>query len=152
MPEISQEICKEICTGIFKGMCGAFAVALTFGAVQFASGRDLSASSKDRAAAEDRLQNDPSGTPPIAVNRAAKADRVARATEAGSQTQTISLRLDGQSDTSFLVRIPAREARNRPSAPLLTKSGDRKPAVACEPVVSVLTEVAKHLEPGRCVT
>jgi hypothetical protein len=30
------------------------------------------------------------------------------------------------------------------------KPGDRK--VACEPVVSVLTEVAKQLQPGRCVT
>jgi len=24
--------------------------------------------------------------------------------------------------------------------------------VACEPVVSMLTEIAKHLQPGRCVT
>jgi hypothetical protein len=32
------------------------------------------------------------------------------------------------------------------------KSGDRKLAMACEPVVSVLTEVAKLLEPGRCIT
>ena len=31
-------------------------------------------------------------------------------------------------------------------------SGSRKTAVACEPVVSVLTEVAKLLQPGRCVT
>jgi hypothetical protein len=35
---------------------------------------------------------------------------------------------------------------------LVTKSGKRKLTVACEPVVSVLTEVAKQLEPGRCVT
>jgi hypothetical protein len=39
----------------------------------------------------------------------------------------------------------------------VTKSGDRKPgdrklAVACEPPVSVLTEIAKQLQPGRCVT
>jgi hypothetical protein len=32
------------------------------------------------------------------------------------------------------------------------KSFDRKLTVACEPVVSVLTEVAKQLQPGRCVT
>jgi hypothetical protein len=25
-------------------------------------------------------------------------------------------------------------------------------AVACEPVVSVLTEIARQLQPGRCVT
>jgi len=71
----------------------------------------------------------------------------------GLQTRTISLRLDGLSDTSVLVRIPlAREARNAPTAPPVKKSGDRKLAVACEPVVSVLTEVAKLLEPGRCIT
>jgi len=34
----------------------------------------------------------------------------------------------------------------------VTKPGDRKMTVACEPVVSVLTEVAKLLQPGRCVT
>jgi hypothetical protein len=69
-----------------------------------------------------------------------------------AQTQTISLRLDSLSDTSVLVRVPvAGEARNSSSAPSLIKSGG-KVAVACEPVVSVLTEVAKQLQPGRCVT
>jgi hypothetical protein len=52
-----------------------------------------------------------------------------------------------------LVRIPfAQEARNGVSARSITKSPDRKMAVACEPMVSVLTEVAKQLQPGRCVT
>ena len=38
-------------------------------------------------------------------------------------------------------------------APSLFNSGDRRKAtVACEPMVSVLTEVAKQLQPGRCVT
>ncbi len=74
------------------------------------------------------------------------------------QTRTVSLPLYGLSDTSVLVRIPvAWEARNGPSTPLVTKSGDRKSGdrkltVACEPVVSVLTEIAKQLQPGRCVT
>jgi hypothetical protein len=45
-----------------------------------------------------------------------------------------------------------KETRNRPPAPGLTKPGDRKLRVACEPVVSTLTEVAKLLQPGRCVT
>jgi hypothetical protein len=73
-------------------------------------------------------------------------------------TQTISLRLDALADTSILVRVPAaKEARNgssapSPFAPAATTSGSRKMAVACEPVVSVLTEVAKLLQPGRCVT
>src|SRR5437879_278937 len=83
--------------------------------------------------------------------------------DSAAPTQTISLRLDALSDTSVLVRLPAakpagQEARNgppappAPSAPAVTKSGDRKMTVACEPVVSVLTEVAKLLQPGRCVT
>ena len=38
------------------------------------------------------------------------------------------------------------------SIPSLIKPSYRKAAVACEPPVSVLTEVAKRLEPGRCVT
>ena len=69
------------------------------------------------------------------------------------QTRTIALRLEALADTSVLVRIPvAREARNAPSGPMINKSGNRKLAVACEPMVSVLTEVAKLLQPGRCVT
>ena len=62
------------------------------------------------------------------------------------------LRFKELADTSVLVRVPVakEEARNRPVAPV--KSGKSKNAVACEPPVSVLTEVAKLLEPGRCVT
>ena len=88
------------------------------------------------------------------INRAAKADRGARLAAPAAQTQTISLRLNGLSDTSVLVRIPAAEiARSSASAPsLLSSPAASKPTVACEPMVSVLTEVAKQLEPGRCVT
>jgi hypothetical protein len=32
------------------------------------------------------------------------------------------------------------------------RSPDSKATAACEPVVSVLTEVAKRLQPGRCIT
>ncbi len=67
--------------------------------------------------------------------------------------RTISLQLNGLADTSVLVRVPvAQAARSGASAPSWTKSGDGKRTVACEPVVSVLTEVAKQLQPGRCVT
>ena len=87
--------------------------------------------------------------PETGVNRAAKADRATVPASAG-QSQTISLRPDGLADTSVLVRVPvAREARNeardRPAPSSVPKSGTRKTAVACEPVVSVLTEVAKLL-------
>jgi hypothetical protein len=34
----------------------------------------------------------------------------------------------------------------------LLRTPARKPTIACEPMVSSLTEVAKLLQPGRCVT
>ena len=137
---------SQLSRGIFaaiavSAMCGVG------GAVQFAAGHDLSGAT----------QNTPA-TSEASINRAAKTDRAARVPEGATQTRAVSVRLYGLSDTSVVVRIPvAREARNAPSAPLVTKSGDRKagnrkPTVACEPVVSVLTEIAKQLQPGRCVT
>ncbi len=123
---------------IHKGILAALALALTLGAAQFASGHDLPGLQAGFVA------------PETGVNRAAKADRAALVPARG-QTQTIALRVDGVADTSVLVRVPvASETRARPAAPALMKPG--KTAVACEPVVSVLTEVAKLLQPGRCVT
>jgi hypothetical protein len=127
---------------ISRGIFGAIAISLTLGAIPFAAGRDLTGGAQDIA-----------GTPATDINRAAKADREVGAATSPVQTQTISLRLDGFSDTSILVRIPVvRSARNSFSALPLTNSGDRKVTVACEPVVSTLTELATQLQPGRCVT
>ena len=130
---------------ISKAIFGALAISVACGAVQLAFGHDLTGSPEIASAA-----------PETAVNRAAKSDR--DAVKIAPQSRTIALRLDGHPDTSVLVRVPAAreslkdEARNRPTAPSMMKSGDRKNAVACEPVVSVLTDVAKLLQPGRCVT
>jgi hypothetical protein len=125
-----------------NGIYGVIAVSLTLGAAQFASGRDLAG-----------RQQDPAGAPEAAINRTAKADRAAGVARSGVPTRTISLQLNSLSDTSVLVRMPvAQAARNGSSAPSLMKSGNGKATVACEPVVSVLTEVAKQLQPGRCVT
>jgi hypothetical protein len=55
-----------------------------------------------------------------------------------------------------VVRVPVaqapvtQEVRNPPAPP--ARPGPSKMTVACEPPVSVLTEVAKLLQPGRCVT
>jgi hypothetical protein len=126
-----------------KGILGAVAVSLTFGAVQFASGHDLTGGFQ--------ALGDPQ---PTGVNRAAKADRVTALLAPSAPTRTISFKLAGLADTSILARIPlAVEAHgNAAPASLLMKPGAHKPAVGCEPVVSVLTEVAKRLQPGRCVT
>ena len=81
---------------------------------------------------------------------------------APGQTETITIRSVGLDDTSVVVRVPVvqapavqapastEEVRNRPAAP--ARPGGSKMTVACEPPVSVLTEVAKLLQPGRCVT
>ena len=117
------------------------AVSATFGAVQFASGHDLTSGLRAFSTA-----------PQEGVNRAVKADRVAGVASSRAPTQTISIHVDRVADTSVLVRIPRpQQARNTP-APALIKPQEQKAAVACEPVVSVLTEVAKLLQPGRCVT
>ncbi len=142
---------------ISKAVFGAIAVSLTIGAVQFASGHDLA--ERWQAVADAQTTGIAS-----AINRSAKADRASVVAGSGEQTQTVSLRPESLSGTTVLVRIPAKssarsekspetDARNVPAAPSLFKSGDRRKAtVACEPMVSVLTEVAKQLQPGRCVT
>ena len=124
----------------------ASAIALTLGAIPLAAGRDLSGGVFNRSEV-------PAATQAAGINRAAKADRAGSAVPSDVPMQTISLKLNGLSDTSVLVRVPVAQAV-RPSsfAPSWTKSGIAKRAVACEGVVSVLTEVAKQLEPGRCVT
>jgi hypothetical protein len=125
----------------------ALAVSATLGAAQFASGHDLSGP-QDPAGAQPAA-----GTSETAINRAAKADRAPGIARPAAQTRTISLRLQGLSDTSILIRVPdVQEARSRGSAPAVTRSDGRKVAVACEPMVSILTEIAKQLQPGRCVT
>jgi len=125
---------------IRNGVLAALAVSATLGAAQFASGHDLIGRRQVAAT-----------KPEEGVNRAAKANRDISKVATGRE-RTIALRFKELADTSVLVRVPVakEEARNRPVAPL--KSGKSKNAVACEPPVSVLTEVAKLLEPGRCVT
>jgi len=137
-----------------KGIFGTIAVSLTLGtlgAVQLAAGRDLAA-----------IQN-PAGNSQVvniseAINRTAKVDRADGAVgSTAAPTRTISLRQDVLTDTSVLIRLPVtrgtgKVARNNVPAPAVVKPQAKKVTVACEPPVSVLTEVAKRLEPGRCIT
>jgi len=123
-----------------KAFLGAVAVALTLGAVQFASGGDL----------ENRWQA-VSEQPSHIVNRAGKADRLAGLKPFAVPTKTVSLRLNNLADTSVLLRIPSALARTT-KPPTLLRNQSRKPTLACEPVVSAIMEVARLLEPGRCVT
>jgi hypothetical protein len=139
-------------TGKFV-ILGAIAASLTIGAVQFASGHDVTGNLVGAASKN-------------AVNRSAKADRAEILPASAGRMKTISLRLSQFTDTSFLLRIPAASASKdvagggsadrAPPSQLLIKSDGAKPnmkrPVACEPSVSILTEIAKSLQPGRCVT
>ena len=124
---------------------------MTVSAAQFASGRDLPEAAQDRL--QSAFQEPLVAAAGAAINRAAKADREAGVAGSPAQTRTVSLRLNGFADTSFLVRVPvAHGTDDALSVPSAIKPGSRKMMMACEPVVSVLTAVAKRLEPGRCVT
>ncbi|WP_407116610.1 hypothetical protein [Bradyrhizobium sp. LMG 9283] len=139
---------------IQKVFLGAVAIAATLGAVQvgavqLAAGHDLA----------DRWQAvaDKSDKPGHNVNRAAKADRLAEVKPAAVSTRTVSMRLSDLPDTSVLLRVPAVIESGNAKAPVLLQNqkkqqGRNKPTIACEPMVSSLTEVAKLLQPGRCVT
>ncbi|OKO79131.1 hypothetical protein AC629_29205 [Bradyrhizobium sp. NAS80.1] len=135
---------------IQKVFLGAVAIAATIGAVQagamqLSSGHDLA----------DRWQAlaDTADKPGHNVNRSGKADRLAGVKPAAVQTRTVSMRLNDLADTSVLLRVPAViETGNAKPPVLLQKQGRNKPTIACEPMVSSLTEVAKLLQPGRCVT
>ena len=126
---------------------GMVAGATMFGAIQYASGNDLrgTLTDSDKVASSD-------------VNRAAKGDRASLITTQNKQSQTLSFRVQGLSDTSILLRMgvapvaaPTKnEAVNIRPLPMNAKP--QRAAVGCEPPVSVLSEMAKMLQPGRCVT
>ena len=152
---------------IRKGILSAAAILLSLGAVQFASGEDLTVGMRT------------AGIPDQAIDRSGKTDRAPLLAQPAAPTQTISIHVDRVPGTSVLVRIPtarddqagkdqgrptegsasqgsasqgsAPEGNAAPPAAQQLKA-PHKATVACEPVVSVLTEIAKHLQPGRCLT
>jgi hypothetical protein len=124
-----------------KVFLGAFAIASMLGAMQLAFGHDLAGRWQSVA--------DKSGN---IVNRGAKADRMAGLKPATVPTRTVSMRLNDLADTSVLLRVPATVETGNAKRPVLLLKQNPKPTIACEPMVSSLTEVAKLLQPGRCVT
>lgn len=127
-------------------------MAATLGAVQLASGHDLA----DRwQAVADLPSHSLSQAPGHNVNRAGKADRLAELKPAAVPTRTVSMRLNDLAATSVLLRVPAAIETGNAKPPALLQNQKKvrtKPTIACEPMVSSLTEVAKLLQPGRCVT
>ena len=128
-------------------LLGAVAIAATLGAVQvgavqLAPGHDLA---DRRQAVADKPDHN--------VNRSGKSDRLAEVKPRPVQTRTVSMRLNDLADTSVLLRVPAVIETGNAKPPMLLQNRSRnKPTIACEPMVSALTEVAKLLQPGRCVT
>ncbi|MBB4259357.1 MULTISPECIES: hypothetical protein [unclassified Bradyrhizobium] len=132
---------------IHKVFLSVVAAAATLGAVQLASGHDLA----------DRWQAvaDKADKPGHNVNRTGKADRLAEIKQAAVPTRTVSMRLNDLADTSVLLRVPAVIETGNAKPPVLLQNQKKvrnRPTIACEPMVSSLTEVAKLLQPGRCVT
>ncbi|SFN70816.1 hypothetical protein SAMN05216330_101306 [Bradyrhizobium sp. Ghvi] len=140
---------------IQKVFLGAVAIVATLGAVQvgavqLASGHDLA--DRRQALADQPGQTSGRSVASHNVNRTSKADRLADPKPAPVSTRTVSMRLNDLPDTSVLLRLPAAiETGNAKPAPMMLKPG-RRPTIACESMVSSLTEVAKLLQPGRCVT
>jgi len=140
-----------------KIFLGVLAAAGTLAAMQMMSAGE--AVSGPTLAERFQALTDTTGA--VGIDRDAKADlektdREIRRNADGSGSRTVLLRVEGLSNTSVFVRIPVeteKESRNVPALPA-GKPADAKPRrmVACEPVVSVLTDVAKLLQPGRCVT
>lgn len=135
---------------IHKAFLGAVAITFALGAAQLASGHDLS--DRWQAVADQPGQSPGRTVASHNVNRSGKSDRLADLKPAAAPTRTVSMRLNDLADTSVLLRVPAViETGNAKPTPFLLKPG-RKPTIACEPMVSSLTAVAKLLQPGRCVT
>jgi hypothetical protein len=142
---------------LITGILGVTALSLLSGVAQFALGHDKARElliSRDiaemHASQRDQLQPLPrfSGATTFTVNRGAKSDRAASPSGLVAQTKTVSIRLEGFRGTALLLRVPVAEGSfsRAPAQPAI-----RKPMVACEAVVSVLTEVARRLQPGRCI-
>jgi hypothetical protein len=89
------------------------------------------------------------------IARAGKGDRLT-APDVQGQNLTLSFRVPGASDSSVMMRIVLPAGGQDATKPNTTAPADRastgKRMVACEPSVSVLTTVAKQLQPSRCVT
>jgi hypothetical protein len=141
-----------------SGTLGVVAGVLTLGAVhlEVAAGNGLLGPAQRGDAARTISTRADSNTVAINVDRSAKGDRDPAVAPVGGLT--ISFMVPGVSDSSVMVRMPsgaAADALRKAPAPTVGlgkgSSAGKRP-VACEPVVSVLTAVAKQLAPGRCVT
>jgi hypothetical protein len=139
-------------TGRSLGFLAAAAAFALFGGLhlEIASGRSL-----ERLAPNDaRLLQANTTVAAGVVNRAMKANRndVSLSTDEG---RTITFQHPDLPLTTVALRLweTVDVSKDRPAPKDKKAPANRsRQTVACEPVVSVLTEVAKQLDAGRCVT
>jgi hypothetical protein len=143
-------------TNVASGILGAVAATLALGAVhlEVATGNDLVGPARGNGTVG--IAHSPGGISLNQnVNRSAKGDRDVAVQPSGGMT--ISFKVPGAEDSSVALRMPAADAadaRRKSPVPAKVEKGSalERKQVACEPVVSALTEVAKQLAPGRCIT
>jgi hypothetical protein len=133
------------------GFLTATAALAVYGGLhlEIASGRAL-----DRLAPNDARLQTGATVATTMINRGAKSDRSA-ASPNTAERRTIVFQHAELPSTTVALRLweTAGAAKTRP-----TLKDGKVPAskprqtVACEGMVSALTEVAKQLDPGRCVT
>ena len=121
-----------------------------FGGLHFeiAAGRAL-----DRLVPDDARLQTGTDIAVTGINRSAKRDR-AEVSVSSAEGRTITFQHPDLPSTTVALRLWETAGANSRPALKARKPPDQKPkqAVACEGVVSGLTEVAKQLEAGRCVT
>lgn len=133
------------------GLLTATAAIAVFGGLHF---EDAAGSNLDTLTPNDARLQISTTLAATSINRLAKADR-SEVSQNAAKGRTLTFQLPELPATTVAVRIW--EAAGMISAPQPVASSKRtgekrRQTVACEGVVSALTEVAKHLEPGRCVT
>lgn len=129
-----------------SGVLGTVAGVLALGAVhlEVAAGNDLLGPAQRGDASLQQVID-------RGINRDAKSDRqdVVRSADG----VTISFRVPGNDNSSVLMRVSSGniQAARRAPQPTATNTPARI-KIACESQVSLLTSVAKQLQPGRCIT
>ena len=134
-------------SSVASGILAAAAATFAFGAVHLAG-----ASGNNRLMSERLADTGLSAIPSIAssVNRQAKSDRAPAAQALGRST-TIAFEVPALPNTTLIVRVPAENAASSTPVKAPERSSPARRTTACEPSVSMLTAVAKQLQPSRCL-
>jgi hypothetical protein len=130
-----------------SGILGAAAATLAFSTVH------LEVSAKGDLQRQQPAAVQSASAPQVV--RTAKGDRLTNPAVEG-QNLTVSFRVPGEQASSVIMRVALPHDGQKAAPPIAPAPANRastgKRMVACEPSVSVLTPVAKVLQPSRCVT